>query len=721
MRVLRNTRAEAPASLSALFAFALVGLSAWETRRVFDVDFRPIVLIVAATLAGVVAYVVSPLIWQLRGLAYIIVTLGLAAAVTAIGASPQPVDVVAAMTHAPMNGFGDVAAAVWPSPTLPTGVAAFAMLIVASAVLTTDFSLRRRAGAALLPPLLTLGVIALLSAEAGAPSLASAVVFVLATLGLLRTQQPYSHSNVSRGFTVGMIVVVGAVPLAAARLADANRYDPRAELSGRSPADSGISPLSRVNLWRERSPATVMFRTDAPDATRWRLVGLTRFDGREWLPADDYRVSGTRVRSSDPALPTKAVQVTLDGLDAAWLPAPDLAVRVSRAVQVDEEVSGLLVDLSTGANNGAERTYRLVTQQRSVTPDQLRSATAARTAVVFTDSFQPPSALISLAQTITAGATSDADRAERIASYLREGFVLDPTSAPGHSLAVIDAFLETTRRGVEEQFVSAFAVLAAADGLPVRISVGFDTVPDASSSSAATIALSTAAVAWPEVKFDGLGWVAFDPVPTEANQQATSPGGGTSGPSEVLDESAPPVTTPAVVGGSTEESSVPTPPAPSTDAAGRSNITLLAVIGAAALAILAVIVYAVTVLAVKQRRLLRRRQAADPRQRVLGAFRSGVDVLVDLGAAVSTAKTDRELVLSGVSLGDDTMRTLAPVARSATAAVYASELVIDDGHADDAWQRVHALQRQAAKRVGWRRALLARLSLRSLRRGLPDQ
>jgi hypothetical protein len=52
--------------------------------------------------------------------------------------------------------------------------------------------------------------------------------------------------------------------------------------------------------------------------------------------------------------------------------------------------------------------------------------------------------------------------------------------------------------------------------------------------------------------------------------------------------------------------------------------------------------------------------------------------------------------------------------------VFAPELVIDDGHADEAWQRVQEFQRTASRRVGTRRALRARLSLRSLRRGLPD-
>jgi hypothetical protein len=188
----------------------------------------------------------------------------------------------------------------------------------------------------------------------------------------------------------------------------------------------------------------------------------------------------------------------------------------------------------------------------------------------------------------------------------------------------------------------------------------------------------------------------------------------------VLDSPPPPVTAPAVVEASVDDVEPTQVPSRSAPEADRVDTTLIVMLVVVALLALSLIVYIITVLAIKQRRVQRRTQLADPRARVLAAFRSGIDVVVDLGGDASRARTDRELVMTGSSVVVDTARSLAPVARTATAAVFAPELVIDDGHADEAWKRVQEFQRVAARRVGPRRALRARLSLRSLRRGLPD-
>ena len=717
MNVLRAAGGPRPAVAPGIFGWLLVAGSAWETNRVFDSDYRPTELVVATAVAALTALAVSPLIWQLRFATYTLVTIALTAAVTATVGRPSPVDLVVAVTRAPLHGFGDLAAAVWPSPALAAGVAAFALITVAAACLATDFSLRRRGGAALFPPLVILTVIALLSAEAGPPSLGSLLAFVLVTLALLRSQRPHRQSNVSVGFVLAMVVLIGSVPILSARFLPADRFDPRANLDGRAPTQGGVSPLSRVNLWRGENPESVLFTSDLVRASRWRLVGLTAFDGREWLPADDYRVSGNIVRIARPGLATTKIDVSLGSLTSPWLPTPDRAVRVSRSVEVDKEYSGLLVndgDLPPGTS------YELITQPRTATPAEIAAGVAAPATSPFIDSFELPVALQRLAQSIVADAVSDADRAEQIASFLRESFVLDPSAAPGHSLAVIDLFLETTRRGTDEQFVSAFGLLAAAAGLPVRISVGFETVPDPSGKTNGTVALSSAATAWPEIKFVDLGWVAFDPVPTEANQQPSTPQGGSTGPAEVLDSPPPPVTAPAVVEASVDDVEPAQPPAQPTPDTNTVDTTLIVMFVIVTLLTLGLLVYVIAVLAIKQRRMQRRTQLSDPRARVLAAFRSGIDVVVDLGGDASRARTDRELVMTGSSVVADTARSLAPVARTATAAVFAPELVIDDGHADEAWKRVHEFQRAAARRVGARRALRARLSLRSLRRGLPD-
>ncbi len=728
MRRLRAS-GEQRATRSLFFGWILVAIATFETRRVFDTQFSPAAMMIATVAVAAVAAMVWSLAWPLRLLLLTIATALTAFVVTFVDGRPRGFDLTEAIIDAPLHGFGQVAAAVWPSPSLPAGVAAFALLTSASAGAVADLALRRRVGASLFPPTLVLGVVALLSADGGPPSSWTIMAFVLTVVGLLRSAQPRSHSNVSRALTAVMVVIIAAAPIASAELTARDRYNPRSALAGREPADTGINPFGRVAQWRLLVDDPEMFRSDSAQPGRWRLVALPRFDGRDWLPADNYRVAGSLLRAADPDQASVVVDVTLAGLDAPWLPTPSgEPVRISRAVEVDSDLSSLLVERTDpvtvvpgrASTEVSGATYQITVQPVPEPAGTLTSGIAGDAEQMFVDDFQPPPDIVQIALDVTANAETDAERAEQLAKFLRENFVLDPDLPPGHSMAMLDAFLLSTKRGTDEQFVGAYAVLAASVGLPTRISVGFETRRDLGGAEVATVASASDAVAWPEVLFRDLGWVSFDPVPAEENQEIAGTGIGPTGPSVVLDSPAPPVSLPAQI----EETEVGTTPiAPTarpTPAAVDSKISLLVVLSVAAGLLAIAIVYVAVVLGLKQRRLRRRHRLDDPRLRILGAFRSGVDVLVDLGAKVTPAQTDREAITVRDPALQHVTRRLAPVAQSATAAVYASELVLDDGHADDAWQDVQEFAHQAGRSVGRRRALRARLSTRSLRRGLPD-
>lgn len=725
----RRTVGQKRSTGSLLFGWILVAIATFETRRVFDTQFSPVAMIIATAALAAVAIIVWSLVWPLRLLFLTLATTVAAFAVTLVDGRPRGFDLAEAIVDAPLHGFGQVAAAVWPSPSLPAGIAAFAMLTSASSGIVADLALRRRVGASLFPPTLVLGVVALLSADGGPPSSWTIMAFVLAVVGLLRSAQPRSHSNVSRALTAVMVVFIAAAPIAGAELAAKDRYNPRSASSGREPADTGINPFGRVPQWRALADDPEMFRSDSAQPGRWRLVALPRFDGRDWLPADNYRVAGSLLRAADPDQPSTIVGVTLAGLDAPWLPTPGDTVEVSRSVEVDSDLSSLLIERTDpvtvlpgrASTEMSGETYQITVQPLPEAADVATSGVAGDAEQMFVDDFTPPQDIVQIALDVTTNATTDAERAEQLAKFLRENFVLDPDLPPGHSMAMLDAFLLSTKRGTDEQFVGAYAVLAASLGLPTRISVGFETRSDVGGSESGTVANSSDAVAWPEVLFEDLGWVSFDPVPAEENKDIAGTGIGPTGPSVVLDSPAPPVSLPA----QTQEAEIDTAPiAPSARPTPETIESRISVIVAAASVVGALvaiaIVYVAVVLGLKRRRLRRRQRIEDPRTRILGALRSGVDVLVDLGAKVSPAQTDRE----AITVRDPALRQvshlLKPVARSATAAVYSSELVFDDGHADDAWSDVQDFAREAGRNVGRRRSLRARLSTRSLRRGLPD-
>ena len=122
-----------------------------------------------------------------------------------------------------------------------------------------------------------------------------------------------------------------------------------------------------------------------------------------------------------------------------------------------------------------------------------------------------PARVRDLARTVTAGATNPYDQASQIEAYLRT-LTYDlkvPLVAADRDL--VDAFLFDLRRGYCDYFASAFVVMARSVGLPARLAVGY-----ASGQTVAPgvwVVSAADAHSWPEVYFEGVGWVPFEPTP----------------------------------------------------------------------------------------------------------------------------------------------------------------------------------------------------------------
>ena len=80
----------------------------------------------------------------------------------------------------------------------------------------------------------------------------------------------------------------------------------------------------------------------------------------------------------------------------------------------------------------------------------------------------------------------------------------------GHGNRAIEDFLER-RTGYCEQFAGTFAAMARHLGMPARVAVGY--TPGTLGEEGQYSVAGRNAHAWPEVWFDGLGWVPFEPTP----------------------------------------------------------------------------------------------------------------------------------------------------------------------------------------------------------------
>ena len=309
-------------------------------------------------------------------------------------------------------------------------------------------------------------------------------------------------------------------------------------LSWRNPTGSGPgsgfgSGGGEVDLLASLQPSILnqttaaMMRVEADSPEYWRLTSLVNFDGVTWRPLEDQPlnpVAQEAVTSAHP--PDRGREVTqrftIQGLQGKHMPA---AVQpTSVAVVTDNDSRGGLpiqyefemgtVQLSTGLESGFEY------EATSIVP-QPKSFKVMRDAPVesdfpplYTDTGPTPisSEVARLLQQWTGEAETPFLRLVALQSNLRLfTYSLDvPATASTDHLT---EFLTVTRRGYCQQFAAAFALLARRMGYPARVSVGF--LPGATSIAEPTkfSVQGTDAHAWPEVLFEGYGWVRFEPTP----------------------------------------------------------------------------------------------------------------------------------------------------------------------------------------------------------------
>lgn len=122
-----------------------------------------------------------------------------------------------------------------------------------------------------------------------------------------------------------------------------------------------------------------------------------------------------------------------------------------------------------------------------------------------------PARVRELARTVTAAATTTADKVAALEGYLRshERYQLD-SPLPGQGNDAVDAFLFRDHVGFCEQFASAETVLLRSLGIPARLVTGFGG-EGAPSADGRRVYRNQDAHAWVQVGYPGERWVDSDP------------------------------------------------------------------------------------------------------------------------------------------------------------------------------------------------------------------
>ncbi|WP_091066882.1 DUF3488 and transglutaminase-like domain-containing protein [Micromonospora humi] len=465
----------------------------------------------------------------------------------------------------------------------------------------------------------------------------------------------------------GLAVVVALAALLAPVVAgqvDERPVDPRRYVEPPQVESLDENPLIRVSGWalnpdqRLLDVRTVTGSTEG-GPPRIRLAVLSDYDGVTWRVGATYRNAGRILPAVDPApgatTDTVRQEITVADLTGRLLPAVPTPREVGGARVAYDPASGTLIR-PEGLASGLRYDVSSVRERPDpnlVTTANVPAGDAVSRVLRVPDG--APEQLRRLATQLAESNGAPYARADAIATFLAEHYRVTADAPSGHAYPNLTFFLFGPRngggqRGTSEQFAAAFAVLGRLAGLPTRVVVGFQPKADGPVRAAD-------AYAWPEVLFEGVGWVPFDPMPRPDEEPRPVEEDFRPQPEEP-----PPSEVPAPT-----EQPTPTPPA-AAPAPGRAQggPGTPVLVGGGVGGLLLVVGAVLAALAAMRRRLSRSRlERGDPGARIAGAWRELTDALrlagrpvgEDLSAAEVAERARRALAearagAGGPSVGD---------------------------------------------------------------------
>ncbi|WP_353301198.1 transglutaminaseTgpA domain-containing protein [Kocuria rosea] len=458
---------------------------------------------------------------------------------------------------------------------------------------------------------------------------------------------------------------------------------------------SGVGPLRAVgqDLRSAQQLPRLEYTTSTDEPELLRVLTLADFSGAEWFPdttGPDPELDDLGPTPLHPVGegPERSTSVELRDWSERWLPLPWAPVDVAGLEDGDWAWSPL--DLTVhGDQVPPEGTAYEV---RSIVPEptsaRLREAPAAPDSPELAPfrelPGETPAALRDAARERAGDAPTAFDQALALQEWLRSDEFRYDVDAPlaqdydAGGMASLEEFL-AVRTGYAGHFAPAMAVMARELGIPARVAVGYlpatgaapdgsadadEPFGDAAEAGAFTV-LPRDAHAWPELWFEGSGWVRFEPTPgtgdlpgyaAEGPQDGdgqSQEGEGTAEPTGAPTDAPTPASTadsPDEDAPSAEPTAVPTPEAPAApeadDDAGPAGWLpwLAGILTAALLALLA----ALPRLLRSRRRRRRMRVLGDAQapaaDRALAGWAEVEDLGVDHGLGRAAAETPRAYV-----------------------------------------------------------------------------
>ncbi|WP_241562314.1 transglutaminaseTgpA domain-containing protein [Streptomyces hoynatensis] len=339
--------------------------------------------------------------------------------------------------------------------------------------------------------------------------------------------------RVRSGRRIGVLAMGAAVlaptllPTLGGRLVE---LDPHGSGGGGSGSITSVNPVvslqDQLNQPQDRTLLTYETNSDRPSDLYLQFIALDQFDGDEWrssgefledLPDAPWPVPG--LSGAVPARQARTVIRADESYAQFSLPVPYPA-------QWIEAAGGWRYDRNsqTLVSGDSELTSQALSYQVDhllvePTAEQLASAPPPSREIAERYTSVPdnlPAEVYGTALSITEGARNDYERAVALQEWFTQdgGFRYDTSVQAGSGTDAIVNFLDQ-REGFCVHFAFTMAAMARTLGIPAQVAVGF--TPGERKPGGYYEVSSHNAHAWPELYFEGVGWVRFEPTPGQGS------------------------------------------------------------------------------------------------------------------------------------------------------------------------------------------------------------
>ncbi len=373
---------------------------------------------------------------------------------------------------------------------------------------------------------------------------------------------PDTHALAAAGRRVGMAAVAAAllVPLLIPGLhvRDLFGSGPGAGGQGGGTAATLPNPVVQLDeqLHRTRARTILTYHTDSgttppylriytldlsPTAASWSLYlqQVVRSSGHEDMPAaPGFQHDQSHLIHTSVTVAPGVTGTVFSGSHADnFLPLPyaPVKVQVPGDWAVDPETL-----MMWSPDSISELKYAVTSRDVDPSPRELRAAPGPAPSISVNEENLTAAygSLLSLARRVTGEAKTPYDKALALQQWFTKtgGFSYSLDASEPNTVAGLDEFLLHTKRGFCQQFAFAYAVLARLLGIPARVAVGYTAGTYLGKGNWRVT--TSDAHAWPELYFQGAGWLPWEPTPpgTGVGQgTATAPdysvsAGGSTGP-----------------------------------------------------------------------------------------------------------------------------------------------------------------------------------------------